>query len=248
MKTFFKDSTNVLRRAIKEGVIDPIMRAIAVKSFGKVSLFQPLMTQLHEQQKRYRTETAWLGKQNSWMSPATRRYQNSASPPVTPSLAGAVLPWLVELARFMVDDNHVGFVKSFEQYLAVSGPPAVNYTNAASWGNPFSVLPNHVQWFLRLSPSTSMTTAAWLDVTGIAATADNLPGRPYTDLPQTSDIWYPANSPSAQNVHLTVPGGHCLRAFLLAPAIAGIRAAVKLAGSVQSELNKEAQQAAKVGW
>jgi hypothetical protein len=248
MKTFFKDSTNVLRRAIKEGVIDPTMRAIAVKTFGKVSLFQPLMSQLHAQQKRYRQETAWLGKQNTWVSPSTRRYQNSVSPDTTPSVLGVALPWLVELARFMVPDNVLGVVKSFEQYLSLTGTPNVNYTSALSWGNPFVMLPNHVQWFFRLSPSAAMPAAAWVDITGLTAIADNLPGRPYTDLPQTSDLWYPATSPAAANVHMVVPGGFCLRAFLLAPALVGLRAAVKLAGSVQSELNTEAQQVARAGW
>jgi hypothetical protein len=246
MKTLFKDSTNVLRRAIKEGVIDPTMRAIAVKSFGKVSLFQPLMSQLHEQQKKYRQSTAWLGKQNSWMLPATRRFQQSAFPPVTPSVSASPAPWMVELARFSVPDMNIGFVKSFEQYLSIQH--GTEYTVSDLWGNPFCARPNVVTWYFRLSPSASMTLEQWVDINGTSATPDNLPGRPYTDLPFTDDLWYPATSPPAQNIHLTVPGGFCLRVFLLAPALVGLRAACKLAGTIQSELNTEAQQVARVGW
>lgn len=247
MKTFFQESTDVLRRAIKQEIIDPTMRSIERKSYGKISLFQPLMKQLHEQVKRYRISTAWLGKQNTWLMPETRRYLTSVSPVVTPSVLSVSSPWLVELARFSVPENQFGIVKSFEQFLSLPGNPPTLYSGIQAWGNPFSMGANHVSWCFRLSPLAD-TQTTFSNITGLGAIVDHLPGRPYTDLPQTDDIWYPAGSPASANVHLPVPGGFCLRVFLLTPAIAGLNAAAKLAGTIQSELSSESQKVARVVW
>jgi hypothetical protein len=246
MTTLFRDSTAVLRRAINEGIIDPTMRSIAVKSFGKISLFQPLMRQLHDTTRRYRANTAWLGKQNSWMMPETRRYQISDSPDNSPVQLSVAFPWMVELARFSVPTQNIGIIKSFEQFLDLPGTPPAVYSSLVNWGNPFVLLPNRIVWYFRLSPNAA--GAPWVNVTGIQANADHLPGRPYTDLPQTSDLWYPTSSPASSNIHLPVPGGFTLRAFLLTPAMNGIRAAVKLSGTVQSELSSEAQMVARASW
>ena len=147
MKTFFQESNDVLRRAISQQIIDPTMRSMERVSYGKISLFQPLMKQLHEQVKRYRVSTRWLGKQNTWLMPETRRYQASTAPEVNPVELPA-LASLTELARFFVPENHFGLIKSFEQMIGTGGSPPSFF----SLCNPFPTWPIRVRWFLRLSP------------------------------------------------------------------------------------------------
>lgn len=248
MKTFFQESNDVLRRAISQQIIDPTMRSLERVSYGKISLFQPLMKQLHEQVKRYRVSTRWLGKQNTWLMPETRRYQASTAPEVNPVVLPASSPAiasLVELARFSVPENHFGLIKSFEQMLGIDDLPSF-----FTLGNPFLTYPTRVTWFLRLSPIADMYRTPFLNVSGVAATIDNLPGRPYTDLPFTHDCWYPVQSPTAANVHLPIPSGNCLRVFFWSPGFEDdvLYIAARLAGTIQSELSTEAQNVARVVW
>lgn len=252
--TMFRESTQFLRRAIGQGIIDPHLQAIQKKSLGKINLFQPLMRQLHDQAVEFRADTRWLGKQNTWVMPATRRYQNSIEPEGAPLVVSVASNWLVELARWAVSDQDFGIVKSFEQYLSfptVQGPRDV-YTKSANWGDPyaFPATAGHVQWYFRLSPVSTVQTNAWINVTGPSAIADNIPGEPYTDLPKTADLWYPASSSSGANIHLPVPGGFVLRVFLLAPAMSagGLSAACKLSGTTQTAIAQSAQEVAQISW
>jgi hypothetical protein len=244
--TSLKESTVVMRRAINEGIIDPTPSAIAKKIFGNASLFKPLMEQIRHQRSWYALNPKWLGKQNSWVSPTTRRYQQSENPPTSPITNTINAPWLVELARWTVPDGYVGIIKSFEQWLSLPGiqTPTI-YSSLTNWGNPFVMLPNRVDWYFRLSPTNRDN---WMDVTGLSAIPEYLPGMPYTDLPHTSDLWFPATSPSSANLHLPVPGGFTLRVFLITPAIQYLSAAAKLQGTVQNELSSEAQHVVRVTW
>jgi hypothetical protein len=243
--TRFREASDVLRRAVAQGVIDPTPRAFDRKRFETISLFQPLMRQLHVQATAFRAKTSWLGKQNTWVAPPTRRYQISYEPDNAPVVQTAAIAWLVELARWPVPDGNFGVVKSFEQYLA---DRQTTYSTFNSWGNPYATAPNRIEWYFRLSPVSEIGVTPWLNVTGLSAIAAYLPGRPYTDLPATNSLWYPASSPQSANIHLPVPGGYALRVFLLAPPIAGLQAAVKLSGTIQSELGIEAQNVARMSW
>lgn len=253
----FQESTDVLRRAFSEDVLDPRPAALQKLDWNGDSILSALAQQLHALRENFEAST-WIQKQTTWQLPATRRYVESDAPRELPTTQSQpTLSWLVELARWTVPFGYFGVVKSYEQYLSV---PAVqggeNVLSASGrWGDPFplgitSAAPI-LRWYLRLSPIQSALGLAWFEAAGAGAIPDRLPGTPYTDLDSTSGLWYPASSPAAHNIHLPVPGGYVLRAFLLAGAQAAdapLSAYLRLTGTIQAETNDSAQQVARESW
>lgn len=244
--SFFTEANDVLRRAISESIFDPRPEAIQRLSLCKTEILSGLMESLHLQKTQNLEISPWLHQQSSWQLPTTRRYVQSRHPPVVPTVQpDPTQNWMVELARYPVAYGSIGIIKSLEQYVS-QGEEL--YTVSQHWGNPFvSDVP--IRWYLRLSP-ISQLGAAWINYQGISVIENYLPGTPYVDLARTDDIWFPAASCSAANIHLVIPGGYILRVFCMIDGSQGeaVSVACKLAGTVQLETNNEAQITLRTTW
>jgi hypothetical protein len=245
--SFFTEANDILRTAIAESIFDPRPEAIQQLSGCKSSALSGLMESLALQRRQNLESSPWLEQQSSWQLPATRRYVQSRHPPIVPVVqADATQDWMVELARYPVSYGSVGVVKSLEQFVS-QGQDI--YTLSQHWGDPFvSSVP--ITWYLRLSPIGRLG-AAWVNYQGASVIENYLPGTPYSDLDRTDDIWFPAASCAAANVHLVVPGGSVLRIFAIVEGSQQgdpVSIACKLAGTVQLETNPDAQTALRTQW
>jgi hypothetical protein len=143
------------------------------------------------------------------LNPLTHRYWES-----TPNLYAApagIIPWVIELARVSIQDAQVGVCKSLEQVVIhpdIQSPQY--YSTIASWGNPF-VLPDllTITWYFRLERCDTPEPP----VINVSSPTPQvfLPGEPHFDLPQITDLWFPAASPPGQNIHLTIGSRYRLR-------------------------------------
>lgn len=240
-----KEADQVLRDAMQADVFDPQLEAIQHWENSDASLLRPLMAACTEQWEQNNINSPWLGQQASWQLPTTRRYSQSRQAPSTPLVQpDAALDWLVELARFPVPYGSIGILKSFEQYLAQG---ETTWTETGHWGNPYPSSVS-VRWFLRLSP-LSKTAAPWVNASGLSAIPDYLPGVAYDDFPESRGLWFPASSSASSNIHLPVPGDRVLRVVAIVEASQeAVQIAVKLAGTVQSETNQDAQTVVRQTW
>lgn len=239
----FKLSCQLMRRAISEEVISVTPKALLKFRDGKNDMFAKLMETVQRQYKNSLVKSPWLGRQSLWQLPTTRRYNQSREPQNAPLTQPSTAAWMVELARFLVPYGSIGIIKSFEQY--VSQDQTV-LSRSMYWGDPFVV--SGLRWYFRLSPDT-LNAAPWLNVSGVSAIPDYLPGIPYDDLGNTDDLWFPAGSSASANIHLPIPGGKMLRVIcLVAASETASTVACKLAGTIQSETNRDASFVAKTTW
>lgn len=241
----YEQSCALLRRAISEEVISVTMPAVAKWRGWGTDMLAKCMANVTRKWKGLQNPSPWLGQQSTWQLPQTRRYQQSRFPESDPiTHPNPTQNWMVELARWPVPIGSIGVVKSFEQYVAQDQSI---HSSSANWGNPYSMTTN-IRWYLRLSPIDGVG-GPWINATGGGAVSQYLPGLPYDDLSYTDDLWFPAGSSSAGNIHLPVPGGYFLRVVCIvdAPGTA-VSLSARLAGSVQAEANKDAQHVLRTSW
>lgn len=234
-----------MRRAVKDQLLNPQPNAIQRIVNGKANLYGSLMNSVVKQREQALESSPWLGQQASWQLPTTRRYLQSRSPAVVPSVQpDPALAWMIELARFPVPFGSIGILKSFEQYIS-QGEDV--FTTSQYWGDPFPFsVP--IRWYFRLS-SLSTVGAPWINATGLSAVPDYLPGTPYDDFSQSIGTWFPAGSSGSANIHLPIPGGQSLRLVcLIGASQTAVRVAGKLAGTIQIETNKDAQFVVRTTW
>lgn len=240
----FRLSSELMRRAIAENVIAVTPRAIAKFQNERNDMFTRLMENVQAQYQTRIERSPWLGQQSSWQLPTTRRYHQSRSPVTVPAVQPSTAAWMVELARFAVPYGNVGIIKSFEQYVRQGETIA---TSSANWGNPFPITTD-IRWFFRLS-AIHLVATPWINVSGLSAIPDYLPGIPYDDFANTDDLWFPAGSSSSANVHFPVPGGQVLRIVcLVGSSQTATQVAAKVAGTIQSETNKDAAFVVRTTW
>jgi hypothetical protein len=243
--TFQSEQRDLLNRVVKNELINPHPDRIQELVDTKASLLMPLMETVREQRAQNLVDSPWLGQQSSWQLPTTRRYLQSKQPPAgAPSTQpNPALDWMVELSRYAVPYGSVGIIKSFEQYVSSGGTV---YTVSENWGNPFAS--PSVTWFLRLS-HISKQAAPWINVSGLSAIRDYLPGTAYNDFEHSEDVWFPAGSSSSSNIHLPIPGGFVVRLIAIVDATqSAVSIAAKLAGTTQSETNQDAQFTVRTSW
>jgi hypothetical protein len=149
--------------------------------------------------------------------------------------------WAVELARFVVPQGQIGYVKYIEQVVNdIQG----NYypTNVAYWGSPSFVLSDvdNLRWYLKLSFYPGFYPPRWQMFSTIPIPPHILPGQPYPDLPQIDALWYPAHN--CKSLKLLVPGAMMLRFYLLSPPLTFYQWEVsgKLSGWTQSTYQQSA--------
>jgi hypothetical protein len=241
----YAKANDLMNRAISENVIDPRPNAIQRLSMGKANLFKALMATVEEQGRAQVERSPWLGQQASWQLPTTRRYHQSRAPSDGPLIQpNAALDWMAEVARFPVPFGEVGIIKSFDQYLAQG---QTVHSSSANWGNPFPAAVN-IRWYLRLS-HVSRVGSPWINVQGLSAIPDYLPGTAYDDLSESEGLWFPTGSSSSSNIHLPIPGGQVLRLVALIGANqTAYSIAAKFTGSVQIETNADAQTVVRTTW
>ncbi len=244
----FHQSAALMRRAISENIITVTPKSIAKFRNDGIDGFKALMNTVSEQWRGSLEASSWLGQQSSWQLPTTRRYHQSRLPKTTPSVQpSSALDWLVELSRFPVPFGSVGVIKSFEQFLQRG---ETVYSISDNCGNPF-LFDTEIRWFFRLS-DVHWVASPWVNSTGLSAITDYLPGTPYDDFANTNDLWFPASSSSSANIHLPIPGGKVLRVFCIIKAsemeVDEAKVAAKLAGTIQSETNNDAQFMIRTTW
>ena len=240
----FKQANELIRRAIRQNVIDPTPDAIQRWRYDDTDKYQKIFDSVSEQYRSSAEKSPWLFQQQSWQLPTTRRYIQSRHPVGGRLTQPNTLAWMVELARFSVPYGSVGIVKSFEQYL---GQGETVYTTSEYWGNPYPISVS-ISWFFRLS-HIHLLGRPWINVSGLSAIPDYLPGISYDDFARSDDLWFPAASSSSSNIHLPVPGGQFVRVIALVGASqTPVTISAKLAGSVQSEMSKDAQFTVRTSW
>jgi hypothetical protein len=241
----YSQANDLMNRATRENVIDPRLNQFQKLSMGKANLFKSLMLTVQEQRQQQLERSPWLGQQSSWQLPTTRRYVQSRSPVETfLTQPNPALDWMVETARFPVPYGEVGIIKSFDQFLAQG---ETVHSASTFWGNPFPASIN-VRWYFRLS-HVSTVGNPWINIQGLSAIPDYLPGTPYDDLSVSSGLWFPTGSSSATNIHLPIPGGQVLRLVCLIGANqTAYRVAAKFTGTVQVETNSDAQTVVRTTW
>lgn len=243
--TYQSEQRALLNRVVKNELLNPHPDQIQELVDDKASLLMPLMETVREQRAQNLVDSPWLGQQASWQLPTTRRYLQSKQPPAGgPSVQpNPALDWMVELARYAVPYGSVGIIKSFEQFLSSGG---TIWTASEYWGNPHAS--PAVQWFFRLSP-ISKQAAPWINVSGLSAIRDYLPGTAYNDFEASTDVWFPAGSSASSNIHLPIPGGFVIRLIAIVGATqSAVSVSAKLAGTVQSETNADAQFTVRTSW
>lgn len=187
--------------------------------------------------------TPWL------MDSRTLRYQATSRGLVPHPSNDNWEQWIVELARFAVPERMFGVAKTFDQFIArssveVTDLPTIN----ANWGIPFLGFGTTdfgaIRWHFRLSEYYG-AEHPWIN----AINTTSLPGQPHPDMAFTDDIWFPAHSPNANNIHLPVPGKHVLRVFLQLPAQT-VRpyAGARLSGWTSTYLSPENRHAVRTYW
>ena len=244
-REFYARSNALFNRAVAENIINPQPDRIQELVDTEGSILLPLMDTARKQRAQNLVDSPWLGQQSSWQLPTTRRYLQSKAPPgPTPSVQPEPgLDWLVELARWAVPFGSIGILKSFEQYLAAGG---TTWSSSEHWGNPFGS--SDVRWFFRLSPITKVSSP-WINISGLGAIPDYLPGSAYDDFERTNDIWFPAGSSASANIHLPIPGGFVLRLVAIVSASqSAVSIAAKVSGTVQTETNDSAQFVVRTTW
>lgn len=238
-------SSNVLRRGLQDEVISATPQALArLRGYG-ADLLSATMANVAAEWEKKIEKSPWLGQQSSWQLPQTRRYHQSRFPTTVPAVQpDPALDWMIELARFPVPYGSVGIIKSFEQF--VSQGETV-YTTSPYWGNPFP-LSLDIRWFFRLS-AVHLVATRWINATGFSAIPEYLPGIPYDDFSRTDDLWFPSGSSSSANIHLPIPGGKVLRIVcLVGSSQTAVNVAAKVAGTIQTELTRDAQFALRTSW
>lgn len=240
----FKQANDLIRRAIKENVIDPVPDAIRRWQFCDVDKYSSIFDSMAAKYQAQLEKSPWLYQQQSWQLPTTRRYVQSRHPVGGLLTQPTTAAWMAEVARFSVPFGSVGIVKSFEQYV---GQGETVYTTSEHWGNPYP-LPTSIRWYFRLS-HIHLLGGPWINVSGLSAIPDYLPGISYDDFSRSDDIWFPAASSSSSNIHLPIPGGQFVRVIaLVGESQTPVSISAKLAGTVQSEMSKDAQFTVRTSW
>lgn len=174
--------------------------------------------------------------------PRTLRFRQSCRGVVThPTSSSPWGEWIVELARFAVPRGCVGFVNSWEQYLA-NGQQV--YTSFQGAGNPF-IAGSDFQWVFRLDRYDG-TIAPWID----SIVPIPWPGQAFPDLPVERDLWFAADRGRAP-FRWIVPGGYQLRLFFEQTAPSdSVRFSVasKLRGGIQAELAPNTRENLRSLW
>lgn len=249
----FKEACELVRRGVNEEVISVTPRAIRKWRGWKTRMLQTAMDNVTADWRQKIERSPWLGQQSSWQLPATRRYQQSRFPPGAPLVQPlSDRDWMVEVLRWPVPAGSVGIIKSFEQFFSrvqLGGEEV--YTTSPYWGNPYPTYPSSlgVRWYFRLSP-LHLIAGRWRNASGFSAIPEYLPGIPYDDFPWTDDLWFPASASSSANIHLPIPGDHFLRVICI---VAGsqetqARISAKVAGTLQTELSRDAQFMLRTSW
>lgn len=149
--------------------------------------------------------------------------------------------WAVELARFVVPNGQIGFVKYIEQ--VVNDTSGSYYpSNVTYWGSPRFVIPdvNNLRWYLTLSYYDGHLPPRYEIDAGAVIPPHALPGAPFNDLFEIDALWYPAHS--GKELKLIVPGQSILRMFMISPPTVTYQWEVsgKISGYTQSTYQQAA--------
>lgn len=243
--TMFIDACAVMRRARAEHIVDPLPYGMMKWVSGNRNLWNKMLSSVRKEYESRIDPDRYKFSQSTWQLPTTRRFLHTQYPSETaivqPNIA---VDWMIELARFPVPEGSIGIIKSFDQYLAQG---ETVYSSSVNWGNPFAP-PELIHWYFRLSP-IRIVGEPWINVSGLSAIRDYLPGAPYDDLSTISGIWYPTGSASSANIHLPIPGGNVLRIFaIVPPSQEAYSISTRLSGTTQSETSNDAQYVARTTW
>lgn len=240
MKTLTEESSQVLREAVRDQVVDTVLYPFDGFSIP-FDMFEWVTSQgAIEPQNPHTFELL--------EHPKSRRYQEVIFDAVTdPDITGW---WGVELARIVVPKGEVGFLTGIDQVLNdVEG----NYfpTNVAYWGSPNYVLPDvdNTRWFLKLDYYDGLIPQRFNRIQFAPAMQPGvLPGWGYPELHEIPGIWYPAHNSNANKLSLIIPGQRMLRFYFFTPPTVTYQWQVsgRLRAYTQSTYSREAQANARM--
>jgi hypothetical protein len=153
-------------------------------------------------------------------------------------------PWRVELARWECPYGTTGIIRAVEQYVStLEGEQKTVWSDNAHWGDPFC---GFGTWRMVIEDFTT-PAPAWVSQLNPGGP---FPGIPYQDWPGSEGIWYPAGSPSANNVHLPTPAGRRIRVFWDYPGTKSLlpTVAVLLRGSIHGQFAPETKVPLRSEW
>ena len=122
--------------------------------------------------------------------------------------------WVIEVARHGCGDSETAVIKSFEQVYRLERETELS---CPWWGDPYRLWPDRIRWHFRTESWTGAFIPQWQ-----ALGAVDLPGDPHRETPVFDDLWFPAGSPTSQNIHVTIGSRTILRVLAEVPASSSI--------------------------
>ncbi len=249
-KTLDDESCETLRSAIRQGIVDPILRLpdIDPRMFRHLENAQALASR----------QGPKPSQSNPLQNPLSRRYrEHTFYPPIgQQGVPGAWQSLLCELARIAVPDGEVGYLRRIDQeisdmvlYKATFDWMALP-TWLLNWGiNWFDEAEiDECRWFLRLEQFEGVLPARIVLNNVTPFNESMLPGRPYEELPEWRGFWHKSDNP--RDFWSIIPGGHLLRFLVWVPPTSTYHWHVhgRLTALTQSAYCQEAEMAERLGW
>lgn len=230
--TLNQDSTELLRRAVNDGIIVPGRDYSTWKTshVAKAAMKYAVMN------ARPTNDLDWYGPQASLKTLVNRWDQKLF-------LLDQTRYNLIEVGRIVVPFRHVGYLRSISQIL-VESTGSFYPTSSEFWGVPFQSVSDvdNFRWFFRTEPFYGPQPGTYNFSSAIAFVPENiLPGQPFSELDHITGIWYPPHN-SGIKVDLLIGEGTMLRFFAYTPPTPNFEFSVgsRLEAKIQSSLCKEA--------
>lgn len=205
MLNFFERSSQVLRNALEQGIIEPVL-----PPFDRIGdkLFKWVENNLSPYADSQPIREPFFD------SNSLRFSVNTYHPYRQPENEYII----VELARVAIPYGSIGYLKRIDQFIKdidnLFFPTQCDY-----WGNPYpdSEDLGYCRWYLRLSQFEGNQPERFIRHDTVALIPEmTLPGIPYYEMSEFRDIWFPPHA-SNQLPSLLIPGGYMLRYFCYAP-------------------------------
>ncbi len=248
-KTLDEEANETLRSALRQGIVDPLLRLPDI---------DPRMFRHLEEAQRLEGHKGPTPQQsNPLQNPRSRRYQeNSYFPPIGQT-AGQT-GWqslLCELARIAVPEGQIGYLRRIDQEIADLlrykstfdwlALPTWYFNCGINWFDEPEI--DDCRWFLRIQPFHGQLPPR-LNLIGLPAPDNHLPGDPYSELAEWRGFWQRSNDP--RDFWSIIPGMSLLRFFVWVPATVTYHWYVhgRLTAQTQSAYSAEAEMGARMGW
>lgn len=207
--SFFSESSAILRSAIDQGLIDPVLYPFRDRDY-LIQRSMALIEALARQRMAIRIDPSTFELATQ---PRSERWQEHSFPPVTH--IDTATYWAVEVARIIVPKGDIGLLNRIDQVIYDAHG---DYYPTASpyWGEPYPLLRDltGTSWFLQIEYFNGTQPERYNRASAVVLTRANLPGQPYPELPEIYGLFYAAQNP-AGNLKAVIPGNRMLRLYFV---------------------------------